>query len=263
MDIIDLSLSSLLMGGLLLLAPILVMSFFKLGLSKSLVISALRMSVQLVLIGVFLKYLFEWNNAWINILWFLLMILVATFTIGGRSKLNMKIFFAPLLVSFVVVNISILLYFNFFIVKIDGSVFDARYVITIGGMVLGNSLQANIIGLGSFYQSAKKEENLYLYKLSLGATKFEALRPFLKNSFISAINPTIASMATMGIVSLPGMMTGQILGGSLPVVAIKYQIVIMIGIIANTVLCLISALLLSYNRAFSHTGKLKNDITTG
>lgn len=250
------------MSGVLLCAPILLMFILKTGLLKSLIIAVLRMSVQLILIGVFLKYLFEWNNAWINIAWFLGMIIVATFTVGERSKLNMKIFLTPLLLAFVVVNISILLYFNYFIVGIDNSLLDARYVITIGGMILGNSLQANIIGLGSFYQSVKKDENLYLYRLSLGATKFEALRPFIKNSFVAAINPTIASMATMGIVSLPGMMTGQILGGSLPIVAIKYQIVIMIAITASTVICLISSLLLSYSRAFNYNGKLKKNITT-
>ena len=163
------------MSGVSLCAPILLMFLFKTGLLKSLILSALRMSIQLVLMGVFIKYLFEWNNAWVNIIWFLGMIIVATFTVGKRLKFNVKIFFTPILVSFVIVNVSILLYFNYFIIEIDNSPLDARYVITVGGMLLGNSLQANIIGLGNFYQSVKRAENLYLYRLSLGATKFEAL----------------------------------------------------------------------------------------
>lgn len=256
----DLSIVSGVMSVLLLCAPILVMSIFKIGLSKSLIISAIRMAIQLMLVGIFLKYLFKWDNVWLNIVWFLVMIVVATFSVGDRSKLNIKIFFTPILISFIVVNLTILLYFNLFIVRVDGSILDARYVITIGGMILGNTLHSNIVGLGNFYQSAKKDENLYLYRLSLGATKFEALRPFMKNSFVTAINPLIASMATMGIVSLPGMMTGQILGGSLPVVAIKYQIVIMIAITANAILCLTSSLLLSYARAFDSNGRLKPNV---
>ena len=84
----------------------------------------------------------------------------------------------------------------------------------------------------------------------------------MKNSFVAAINPTIASMTAMGIISLPGMMTRQILGGSLPIIAVKYQIVIMIAIIASTVLCLISSLFLFCSRAFNYNSKLKNNITT-
>ena len=104
-----------------------------------------------------------------------------------------------------------------------------------------------------------KDENLYFYKLSLGATKFEALLPFAKQSFIAALNPTIATMATMGIVSLPGMMTGQILGGSVPLVAIKYQIAIMVAILASTVLSILLSLVFTLRISIDKSGVLKKD----
>jgi len=153
----------------------------------------------------------------------------------------------------------VVLYFNYFIVHLD-FIFDARYMIAIGGMVLGNSLRSNVVGLGDFYQSLNKEEQFYFYRLSLGASRFEAMLPFAKRSFTSALNPTIATMATMGIVSLPGMMTGQILGGSVPLVAIKYQIAIMVAILASTVLSIALSILFTVNYSFNKAGVLNKSI---
>jgi len=254
-----LSLFSMLMCGVLLLVPLVVFWYFKLGMTRKLLISTLRMVVQLLLIGFFLEYLFRLNNWAVNVLWFLVMLTVAVFSVINNSKLSRSYFLWPMLVSFIAANLFVVVYFNFFIVRLD-NVFDAKYIIAIGGMILGNSLRANVVGLGDFYQAIKKDENLYCYKLSLGATKYEALLPFAKKSFVAALNPTIANMATMGIVSLPGMMTGQILGGSVPLVAIKYQIAIMVAILAATVLSIAFSIFLTSRKTFLPSGVLKKEV---
>ena len=254
----DLSYVSMIFIGLLMLLPLAVVSFLKLGIAKNLLISVVRMAVQLVLIGFFLEYLFRYNNWAVNILWFMVMILAAGLSIMKNSKLKVSYFILPVFVSMLISNFMVILYFNKFIVQLD-FVFEAKYIIAIGGMVLGNSLRANVVGLGDFYQSLRKDENLYFYKLSLGATKFEALLPFAKRSFIAALNPTIATMATMGIVSLPGMMTGQILGGSVPLVAIKYQIAIMVAILASTVLSILLSLLFTLRSSVDKSGVLRKE----
>ena len=254
----DLSYVSMIFIGLLMLIPLAVVSFLKLGIAKNLLISVVRMAVQLVLIGFFLEYLFRFNNWAVNILWFMVMILAAGLSIMKNSKLKVSYFILPVFVSMLISNFMVILYFNKFIVQLD-FVFEAKYIIAIGGMVLGNSLRANVVGLGDFYQSLRKDENLYFYKLSLGATKFEALLPFAKRSFIAALNPTIATMATMGIVSLPGMMTGQILGGSVPLVAIKYQIAIMVAILASTVLSILLSLLFTLRSSVDKSGVLRKE----
>ncbi|MDR3704651.1 MAG: ABC transporter permease [Paludibacteraceae bacterium] len=255
----DLSFFSMAMCLLLLLIPFAVIVRFKLGLAKKLLVSTFRMIVQLVLIGIFLQYLFKLNNGWVNVLWFLFMISVAAYSVINSSKLSLRHFAIPVLCSFIVANLFVVVYFNLFIVRMN-TVFDAKYVIAIGGMLLGNSLRADVVGLGDYYQSLKKEENLYLYKLSLGASKYEALLPFAKKSFVAAVNPTLASMATMGIVSLPGMMTGQLLGGSVPLVAIKYQIAIMIAIIASTVLSILLSILTTTRKSVDKYGMLKKEV---
>lgn len=255
----DLSLFSMLMCGVLLLVPFIVFAYFKLDLNKKLLISSIRMSVQLLLIGFFLEYLFKFNNWAVNILWFLIMLGVATFSVINNSKLNRKFFVWPVMLAFVLSNLFVVLYFNLFIIRLD-NVFDAKYIIAIGGMILGNSLRSNVVGLGDFYQALKKDESLYLYRLSLGATKYEALLPFAKKSFHAALAPLIATMATMGIVSLPGMMTGQILGGSVPLVAIKYQIAIMVAILASTVLSILLSIVFTARSSFDKYAVLKKEV---
>ena len=255
----DLSIFSMIMCGFLLLIPLATVGYFKLGITKNLLISTVRMVVQLVLIGFFLEYIFRYNNWMVNLLWFLVMITAAVFSVIKNSDLKLNRFVVPVLLSFVIANFFVVLYFNYFIVHLS-FIFDAKYMIAIGGMVLGNSLRSNVVGLGDFYKALRKEEQLYFYKLSLGASKYEALVPFARRSFLSALNPTIATMATMGIVSLPGMMTGQILGGSVPLVAIKYQITIMVAILATTVLSIALSILFTVHFSFEKSGVLTKSI---
>lgn len=258
-EAVDLSIFSMVMCGVLLLVPLVLGSYLKLGTTRNLLTSSIRMVVQLILIGFFLEFLFELNHPLVNFLWFMVMILAANISIINNSGLQIKNFIVPIFFSLLLSNLFVVLYFNYFIVHLH-SILDARYMIAIGGMVLGNSLRSNVVGLGDFYKSINREEQLYFYKLSLGANRYEAMLPFAKRSFLMALNPSIATMATMGIVSLPGMMTGQILGGSVPLVAIKYQIAIMIAIITTTVLSIALSLLFTVKSSFNKAGKLDKSI---
>jgi putative ABC transport system permease protein len=150
-------------------------------------------------------------------------------------------------------------WFILFSIKPD-PLYDARYLIPIIGMVLGNCLRSNVLSLERFYSSIRKNEKEYMTYLLLGATLREAIRPYLKDAIKAAVAPSIATMATMGIVSLPGMMTGQILGGSLPATAIKYQIGIMICIFTAMVLAAFVNILLSLSVAFDEQQRLNLNI---
>ncbi|MBT3387573.1 MAG: ABC transporter permease, partial [Desulfobacula sp.] len=127
-------------------------------------------------------------------------------------------------------------------------------------MLLGNCLRSIIIGLNNFYSGIKKDEKVYIYSLSLFSSRIPALKPYFKESIIASITPTIASMATIGLVSLPGMMTGQILGGSIPIVAIKYQIAIMLCIFYTEYFSTILSVLFSLKIGFNDLDVLNQDI---
>lgn len=261
MGAIDISIFSLLFALSLFAIPVFLSKRYGLGLIKPLFYSTLRMSVQLVLIGVFLKYLFLWNNTFLNILWLAIMILAAVFSAIRSASMKVTKVLIPAYLSFFIATFIIVLFLNIAVIRLD-YVFDARYLIVLGGMLLGNSLRGNIIGITAFYKNIKKDKKKFLYVLSLGATFNEAILPYLRESIQLALKPTLASMATMGIVALPGMMTGVILGGTSPEVAIKYQIMIMAGIVVSTIVSVFLTILMTLRVCFSKYGILNQDIFT-
>lgn len=237
----DISWMSMVWGFLLLLIPVVFLYRYKTGLVKETLIAALRMTVQLFLIGFYLKYMFELNLWWVNVLWVVLMAGVASHTVLGRVKLSVRQLFLPVAVALLVSVLLIDFYFMGLVVRQD-NLFEARYFIPISGMILGNMLSANVIALNSYRGSIVRERTNYLYRLANGASAQEARMPFIREALIKSFNPTIASMAVMGLIALPGTMTGQILGGSSPDVAIKYQIMLMIAIFSSSIISVLITL---------------------
>ena len=259
METLDIPVLSLAVAFLLLLIPVIISFRYGLKLVTPLFVSVVRMSVQLALIGVFLKYLFIWNNPFVNIGWLTVMIVVAVFASVKSSSIKISRIFIPAFISFFVATVSVVFYLNTFVIPLD-NIFDARYLIVLGGMLLGNSLRGNIVGISTFYSQLRTDSNHYLYVLSLGASHQEALLPYLRESVQLALRPTLASMATMGIVTLPGMMTGVILGGASPEVAIKYQILIMIAIVVSTITSVVLTILFTMRVCIDRFGVLRADV---
>ena len=230
-----------------------------LRLSRDIAVSILRMSIQLALVGIYLKMLFELNHPWLNGLWILMMLIVADLSILKRAGLKARYF---ALATFMAIASSILFTTAFLVILViqPAHFYDARYIVPLAGMILGNCLQGNVIALERFYSALRKNENEYATYLMLGASRWEAVLPYFRDAIKAAINPTIAGMATMGLVSLPGMMTGQILGGSEPWLAVKYQIAIMICIFTSTTLAGVINLKLSLAIAFDAYDVLKDDV---
>lgn len=255
----DLNIFSL--GTLLIfLFPILYISrYLKLGINKDIIIGMVRMCLQLSFVGLYLEFLFKFDSPWLNTAYLLLMISIACHSILKSSNLKIRLFFKPLFFSLLIPFGIMLLFFNGVVAHID-NLFEAKYLVPVGGMLLGNCLRSIIIGLTHFYSGLKKNEKEYLYSLSLFNNRTQALKPWFKESLVAAINPTLASMATIGLVSLPGMMTGQILGGSIPIVAIKYQIAIMGCIFYTEYFSVILSILFSLKTGFNSFDVLKTDI---
>lgn len=255
----DISLLGMLFCFLLLLIPVLVSYYLKLQLIGSTLESAFRMALQLALVGFFLTFVFDLNSAVLNVAWVMVMVTVASHTVLKNAELKLQSLILPLAISFAITNLGMLLYFNSLILDLD-DVFQAEFFIPIAGMVLGNSLRANIVGINDFCNQIQRNENRYLSKLSLGAEKHEALMPYMRKSLRNSLKPTIANMATVGIVFLPGMMTGQILGGASPLVAVGYQIAIMIAIYVTTFMNVVLGILILMFRNFDEYGMFKKDM---
>ncbi len=256
---LDIGTLGLLLGYLLLIFPIAFILYYKVRLLKPLTLSVLRLTVQLLLVGLYLQFVFKLNAWWLNILWLAVMLTVADISLVNSSRLKLRPFLVPIFVSLTIGTGIPLLYFLGVILRLP-DLLNAQYFIPIAGMILGNSLRADIVGLSFFYSSLEKQEKQYLLALSQGASLKEAVRPYLRRAYRESLSPTLATMATIGIVSLPGMMTGIILGGTDPFVAIKYQIAIMMAIFSGTALAVILGILLTLRTGFQGSGVLDPDI---
>ena len=147
MGTIDISYYHLAIGLLLLVIPFFYLWKFKTGLLKPAVIGTIRMIVQLSLIGIYLKYLFLWNSPWINLLWVLIMILVAGQTALVRTGLKRSILLIPVTVGFLCSVMLVGLYFIGVVLRLD-NLFSAQYFIPIFGILMGNMLSSSLYPSG-------------------------------------------------------------------------------------------------------------------
>ncbi len=252
----NISITSLFIFSSILIIPIIIFLYLELNQKVEFFISFFRMIIQLSLVGVYLQYIFELDNIYLNLLWIFIMITTASVSVRNRSGVKIKNFFFGVFASFIVtlflLSISLLCVFPF------TTLINPRYLIPIIGMILGNSLRGNIIGISCFNDNLKNKEREYIHYILLGASYSEALKPFLRNAFKVAISPQLAALATIGLVSLPGMMTGQILGGSNPALAVKYQVMIMIAIFTSVSISTFLTLYILSKLSINKLGKILN-----
>ena len=256
---IDLSLLQVASIYGLLCVPLFLAWFFRLGLLKSMAVAVLRMSVQLFLVGLYLKVLFDVNSAALSLLWMVAMLAVADFSIVSNAGLSLRRFLPLVFVGVSVTSLGVTLFFVSLVIRPE-PFYDARYMIPIFGMILGNCMRGNVLAMERFYRGIRDREKEFVTRQMLGASLGEAAAPYMKLALSAAVGPQVATMATMGIVSLPGMMTGQVLGGSMPMAAIKYQVAIMISIFTVMVSGALLNILLSRRMAFDRYGMLRQDI---
>lgn len=255
-ETIDINIWNLLVGFSILIIPVAIFRYYRVKRNRDMLISVARMVVQLFLVAVYLEWIFDRNSAWINSLWVLIMVLISAGTVVKRVGVSWKHFLVPFIFAGL---ISIMIIDGFFLGLVirPGYFFDARYFVPITGMILGNSLNHNIVGLTTWFDGLLRQKELYYFLLTNSGSRRQAIRPFIQESLVKGLNPLLATMSVMGLISLPGMMTGQILGGASPGVAIKYQVMIMLAIFAGCTLSLMLSILLSRNVIFDDFGNVK------
>ncbi|MCL1048558.1 ABC transporter permease [Shewanella abyssi] len=242
---------------IILVVPVAIERYFELGLSKDMLSAVARMLVQLVLVGVYLQYLFELNSLSVNLLWLSLMLLIGASAIVSKAKLSRKLLYFPVLAGLSLGLFPVLWLMIVYLLAPE-PLYSAQYLIPAAGMLLGNCLSGNIVALQRLFGAFEDRKAEYEGALALGATSYQAARPFVQSAMQQSFAPILASMATTGLVTLPGMMTGQILGGVDPLIAIKYQIVILVAIFVTLTVSVSSSLLLTIKAAITATGRVKH-----
>ncbi len=224
---------------------------------KDIIISSFRMTIQLVMTGYVLVYIFDNPNPFITVGIIAAMEVFAILNIFKRVKRplskELKKIIAFSMCTGTIISLS---YFLFVVVQISPW-YNPRYFIPIAGMIVGNSMTGVTLGVSKLVEGMNTKKPIIEAALMLGATPKASCKDIIDNTFDSAILPTINSMVGIGIVFLPGMMTGQILSGTSPLTAIGYQIAIMLGILGSVALTVISFLHLGYKSFYNDEAQLK------
>lgn len=242
----NISITSLLIASSLVFVSLLFSYFQKLKLEKETIISVIRAIVQLIAVGYILEYIFGLHNPIFTTLLVLLMTFNAAYNAAKRGK-GIK---NGLLISFfsILVGAGITLS----VLVLSGAIkYEPNQIIPISGMIISNAM----VALGLCYRQIsadfKSRREEVETKLSLGADILPSSIDIIRDSIRTGMIPTIDSAKTLGIVSLPGMMTGLILAGTSPISAIRYQIMVTFMLLSTTAISSFMACYLSYRNFFN------------
>ena len=224
---------------------------------RQILIASVRMTVQLTVMGYVLMIVFENPSWWLTAIMIAIMIAFAIYNAIKRVKNTMsKQLQQMITVSMVCGALATSAFFIIVVLQVRPW-FDPQYFIPISGMIVGNCMTGISLGANKLCSDMDEKRVLVENSLMLGATPAQAAKEIVNDAFDSAILPTMNNMLTMGIVSLPGMMTGQILSGVFPLTAIKYQIGIMLAILGATALTAILFVMLGYKTFFTQDNRLR------
>ena len=255
-ETLQLSLIQMGLAYLLLIVVIVVVRIRGISREKDILLAALRMTLQLILVGYLLVWIFDVMNPWLTAGVIALMEAFAVRTVYRRVKSPLSPALKRIIAASIVLGtLACMLYFLLVVVRIRPW-FDPRYFIPISGMLIGNSMTGISLGVNSLANGMRDRRDLVEGALMLGASPRIAAKSVIDNAFDSAILPSINSMLGMGIVFLPGMMTGQILSGNSPLLAIRYQIAIMLGIMGSVSATVALFVFFGYRSYFNRDAQL-------
>ncbi|SMG23927.1 ABC transporter permease [Paraburkholderia susongensis] len=250
MSLQNLSLWDVAIAALLIVVNGAVSVALKLDLERKLAWAAVRTVVQLLAIGYVLGWVFQYGRWYVVLPLMIVMTLIAGFAgaqrgshgyAGQRADSVLSIWVSSWLVAAV----------GLFVVIRIHPWYEPQYAIPILGMILGNTLTGVSLGIERMTEELTARRDRVEMALALGATRWEAAQAPARQAVRAGMMPTLNQMAVVGVVSLPGMMTGQVLAGQSPLQAVRYQIVIMFLIAASSALGTVGAVLLTYQRLFS------------
>jgi putative ABC transport system permease protein len=251
LELLDLALAY----GLVLLA-IALARLRRIGQEREMLWASLRMVIQLLAVGYLLHFVFAIKSPLPVIAILLAMCGFSLQVMGGRIRHKMPHFYQVVGTSIFIGCGAVTFLFCTVIVRYSPW-YDPRYLIPLAGMIIGNSMNGASLAAERLCAEMHERQDEIETALCLGASARQASDAAVRNAFRAALMPTVNTMAAMGIVSLPGMMTGQILSGTEPIIAVRYQIAIMCAITGAVSVTAYLILLLGYRHYFTDAQQLK------
>lgn len=245
------SITSIILMFIFIIIPIVLSKSFNLGLEKDTTVAAIRSFVQLLIVGYILQFIFD-QDSYIFIVLMVILIIGAATQNARKKGLEIPGITWKLLLAFISIEIitqGILIGFNI-------TPATAQYIIPISGMIIGNSMVLSILFLNRFMSEIKQNENIIELILCLGGTPKQAIHKQLITSIQSSVIPTIEQQKTIGLVQLPGMMSGQIIAGADPLEAVLFQILIVFMLLTSATMTSVILGFLSYPTLFNKKQQL-------
>ncbi|MQS52337.1 ABC transporter permease [Companilactobacillus mishanensis] len=242
---------SLALGFVLVIVALIIGYKEKLGIDKDIIIGVVRAIVQLSIVGYILKFVIKTNDIWLTLACFVIIVINAAYNAGKRGNGIPKAF------RFSLLAISVGTIVTLGTLVLTGSIkFVPEQIVPVTGMIASNIMVAIGLCYRNMKQTFSDRHQQILEKLALGADVKLASLDILRDSIRSGMQPTIDSIKTLGLVSLPGMMSGLIFAGVDPVKAIKYQIMVTFMLLASTSLGSIISCYLAYKQFYNEQKQL-------
>lgn len=260
-QLVNLGLADLVIAYTLILLSFSLARLLKMGGERQMLTASLRMVLQLIAVGYLLHLVFEIRNPLLVLLLLLVMAGFALQVMGSRIQRKMPGFYRIMGSSLLIGCGGVTFFFCLLVVGYTPW-YDPRYLIPLAGMIIGNSMNGASLAAERLAAELRERREEIETALCLGASSGQASQSAVSSAFRTALIPTINTMAATGIVSLPGMMTGQILSGTPPILAVRYQIAIMCAITAAVAITSFLILLQGRRRYFTAAHQLKPPDTT-
>ncbi len=258
----DLSITQLILAASLVVVAMAVSAWQRLGLVQNLVVGAVRATVQLIFMGYVLVTVFQMENPVIVVSLMIFMVMLAAYTASGRQKENKteKKRIAYFAFGSILVSTALTMTFvSQVVIQVDPW-YSPQYLIPLAGMVISNSMNAAALGAERFASELYARRHQVEALLALGANPKRACESLMRKAVGAAMMPTISALMVVGLVSLPGMMSGQILSGVSPLLAVRYQLVVQFMIVAAAAMTSVMMVVL-YARSFFEHDSQSLDLT--
>ncbi len=261
MKYLALSYTDLAIAFILILIPIIISWRIRLGIEKEILIGTVRTFFQLVFIGYALKYIFNLRDWRAVMLMIILMAAIAGRNAVKRQKYDIPFLFPQMVFAIFAGALVSMTTLQFLILRIKPW-YEPQYLIPISGMMLASAMNGAALAVDRLFGEAQSRRWEIEAALALGASPLRAVLPHIREAARAAMMPTINAMMVVGVVQLPGMMTGQIIGGVAPEQSVRYQIIIMYMLAASVSISCLTILFFVYRRLFTKEEQLNLEILT-
>jgi len=249
-DVIQITVWDLGVAALLVLVPAVLSLFRGWGLHWQLVVGAIRCLAQLMLVGYVIRYIFELDSAWVVLAVILVMIAAGGWIASRRVERPLPGLFTLSALSIGVTSFLGLFFVSAAVIHVEPW-FAPRYLIPLAGMVVGNAMNSAALAAERLDSELRHRRREIETLLALGATPSQASKDAGRAAVRACMIPNINALLSIGVVHLPGMMTGQILSGTSPLMAVRYQLVIMYAIVFAAALTAALITSLAYRSYFT------------